>query len=104
MEYNELITQARQTSIEAPDTDTILDGMRHTLHRRQRQRQTLFSAVLILAVGTLLLFEHQPGKQLTAMTLAEQVSAHLDNPPTKQPAPLVGYRNSIYNHNIYTLR
>ena len=104
MEYNELITRARQASVEAPDTDAILGGMRRTLRRRQRQRQTVVSMLLVLAVGSSLLFVHQPEEQLTAMTLAEQVSARLDTPPTNLPAPLVGYRNSIYNRNIYTLR
>lgn len=104
MEYNELIAQARQAATDAPDTDAILGAMRCTLRRRQQRCQALLSAVLVLAVGASLLSVYQPAGRLASTTLAERVSARLDTPPTNLPAPLVGYRNSIYNHNIYTLR
>ena len=101
MEYNELITRAQQAAVDAPDADTILSGMHHTLNRRRRQRQAVLSTVLVLVVGasSLLL---QPRYE-SHITLAEQVSAHIDTPATRTPAPLVGYRHSMYNRQIYTL-
>ena len=101
MEYNELIARAQQATFEAPDTDTILSGMHRTLNRRRRQRQAVLSTILVLVVGASGLFL-QPRYE-SHITLAEQVSAHIDTPPTKTPAPLVGYRHSMYNRQIYTL-
>ena len=101
MEYNELITRAQQAEVDAPDTDTILSGMYRTLNRRRRQRQVVLSMVLVLVVGASSLFL-QPRYE-SHITLAERVSAHIDTPATKTPAPLVGYRHSVYNRQIYTL-
>lgn len=101
MEYNELITKVQQAEVDAPDTDTILTGMRRTLSHRRRQRQVVLSTVLVLVVGASSIFL-QPRYE-NHITLAEQVSAHIDTPPTKTPAPLVGYRHSMYNRQIYTL-
>lgn len=101
MEYNELITKAQQVSVDAPDTDAILTGMRRTLRRRQQQRQALFSTLLVLAVGVAV-FSFQPRYE-SHVTLAELVSSRIDTPPTRTPAPLVGYRHSMYNRQIYTL-
>lgn len=101
MEYNELITKAQQVSVDAPDTDAILTGMHRTLRRRQQQRQALFSTLLVLAVGVAV-FSFQPRYE-SHVTLAELVSSRIDTPPTRTPAPLVGYRHSMYNRQIYTL-
>ena len=101
MEYNELITRAQQAAVDVPDTDTILSGMHRTLNCRRRQRQAVLSAVLVLVVGASGLFL-QPRYE-SHITIAEQVSAHIDTPPTQTPAPLVGYRHSMYNRQIYTL-
>ena len=101
MEYNELITRAQQESVEAPDTDTILTGMHRTLRRRRLQWQSLFSIGILLVVGTSVFFL-QPRYEVSA-TLVEKVSLHIDTPTTKTPAPLVGYRHSLYNRQIYTL-
>lgn len=101
MEYNELITKAQQASVDAPDTDAILSGMHRTLRRRSRQRQMVLSVVLVFAMGTSVFFL-QPHYE-THLTLAERVSAHIDTPATRTPAPLVGYRHSMYNRQIYTL-
>lgn len=101
MEYNELITRAQQAAVDAPDADAILAGVHRTMHRRHRQRQVALSTVLVLGVGTALFFA-QPSYE-RHITLAEHVSAHLDTPTTRTPAPLVGYRHSKYNHQIYTL-
>ena len=101
MEYNELISRVQQVAVDAPDTDTILSGMHRTMNRRRRQRQTVLSSVLVLVMGASGLFL-QPRYE-SHITLAEQVSAHIDTPPTKTPAPLVGYRHSIYYRQIYTL-
>lgn len=101
MEYNELITKAQQAAVDAPDTNAILRGMHRTLHRRRRQQQAVLSTLLVLVVSGSLFFL-QP-RQESRITLAESVSAHIDTPPTRTPAPLVGYRHSIYNRQIYTL-
>lgn len=101
MEYNSIIARAQQTPVEAPDADAILSGMRRTLRRRSRQRQMVLSVVLVLAMGTSV-FILQPRYE-THLTLAECVSAHIDTPATRMPAPLVGYRHSMYNRQIYTL-
>lgn len=101
MEYNELITKAQQAAVDSPDTDAILTGMHRTLRRRRQQWQALLSVVMLLAVGTSVFFL-QPRSE-TRLTLAECVSAHIDTPSTKTPAPLVGYRHSMYNRQIYTL-
>ena len=101
MEYNELITRVQQASVDVPATDAILTGMHRTLRHRRQQRQALLSLVMLLAVGTSVFFM-QPRNE-TRLTLAECVSAHIDTPPTKTPAPLVGYRHSMYNRQIYTL-
>lgn len=37
------------------------------------------------------------------LTLAERVSRTIDTPRNDVPAPLAGYRHSIYNRQIYTL-
>ena len=101
MEYNELITKAQQASVDAPDTNAILSGMRHTLQRRQRHQQVVLSAALVLVVCVSVFFM-QPRYE-SHVTLAEYVSAKIDTPPTRTPAPLVGYRHSMYNRQIYTL-
>ncbi len=101
MEYNELITRAQQVSVDTPDTNAILAGMSRTLRRRRRQRQALLSAMGLLVVGVGLLFL-QPRHE-GHITLAERVSAQIDTPATRTPAPLVGYRHSMYNRQIYTL-
>ena len=101
MEYNELITRVQQASVDSPDTDAILSGMRRTLRRRRQQRQAIFSVVLVFAVGSSVFFL-QPHNEIP-LTLAESVSAHIDTPSTKTPAPIVGYRHSVYNRQIYTL-
>ena len=48
MEYNELITKARQVPVDAPDADAILDGMHRTLRHRRLQRQALLSLALVM--------------------------------------------------------
>ena len=101
MEYNELIARAQRAPVDAPATDDLLAGMRRTLHRRRRQRQALLSAALLLVVCLPALFL-QPHEEYSA-TLVEQVSRRLDTPPTHTPAPILGYRNSMYNRQIYTL-
>lgn len=101
MEYTELITRAQQAPVEVPDTDSILGGMHRTLQRRRRQRQAALSMLLVLAVGASAFFM-QPRYE-TSVTLAEQVSARIDTPPTRIPVPLAGYRHSMYNRQIYTL-
>ena len=101
MEYNELITRVQQASVDVPDTDAILTGMHRTLRHRRQQRQMLLSVAIVLAMGTSLFFL-QPRNE-TRLTLAECVSAHIATPPPKTPAPLVGYRHSMYNRQIYTL-
>ena len=101
MEYNELITKAQQASVDAPGADAILSGMHRTLRRRRQQRQMVLSVVLVFAIGTSVFFL-QPRYE-THLTLAERVSAHIDTPTTRTPAPLVGYRHSMYNRQIYTL-
>lgn len=101
MEYNELITRAQQADVEVPDTDTILSGMHRTLHRRHRQRQVVLSMALVFVAGVSVFFL-QPRYE-SHVTLAESVSAHIDTPSTQTPAPLVGYRHSMYNRQIYTL-
>ena len=101
MEYNELITKARQVPVDAPDADAILDGMHRTLRHRRLQRQALLSLALVLVVATSV-YMLQPQYE-TRLTLAERVSRRIDTPPTNTPAPLVGYRHSISNRNIYTL-
>lgn len=87
--------------VDAPDTDAILTGVHLTLNRRRRQRQALLSTAVVLVTGVSLFFM-QPRYE-NHITLAECVSAHIDTPATRTPAPLVGYRNSMYNHQIYTL-
>lgn len=101
MEYNELIEKVQQTSVDVPDTDAILGGIRHTVRRRRQQRQLVFSLTIILAVGASAYFM-QPRQEKT-ITLAELVSRDINTPPSHEPAPIVGYRNSIHNHQIYTL-
>lgn len=102
MEYNNLITRVQKASVDAPDTDAILGGMRRTLHRRHRQRQVAISLAIVLAVGTAVA-TMQP-RHDRAVTLAELVSLRIDTPPSPEPAPIAGYRNSLYNHQIiYTL-
>jgi len=102
MEYEDLIEQAQQMSIDVPDTDAILSGMHRTMHRRLRQRQSVLSVLLFLGAFTTLFFAQPVGK--SPLTLAERVSAHLDTPSNDTPAPLVGYQHSIRNRQIYTLR
>ena len=103
MEYNELIEQARQATVDAPGTDTIMGGMRRTLRRCRQQRQTFISALLVLAVGASLTIARPSYGHPAAMTLAEQVSARLDSTPDTLPASLAGYRHSNYYRQIYTL-
>ena len=101
MEYNELITKARQAPIDVPDTDVILGGMRRTLRRRQ-QRQTVFGVVMLLGVSAMTLpllsvpAEPEP-------TLAERVSRLFNTPPADIPAPVLGYQHSIHQRQIFTM-
>ena len=102
MEYNELINRMQQASVDAPDAENILAGMRCTVHRRRMQQQVLLSSVLVLAViapAFLLQYGHNEAR----ITLAEQVSLKIDTKSTRTPAPIVGYRHSMYNRQIYTL-
>lgn len=103
MEYNEFITRVRQAQPDSPDTDTILAGMRRTLHRRQQRHRAILSAVFVLAVGSSVLFMQPRYGSSDSPTLAETVSLRIDAPPTNTPAPVAGYRHSIYNRQIYTL-
>ena len=103
MEYNELITRARRLYVSAPDTDVILRGMRHRMKRRQQRRQWVVSMALVVLMGASTAFLLQPTATQPRLTLAESVSRQLDKPRSNMPAPLVGYRNSIRNHQIYTL-
>lgn len=98
MEYNELIERAQRMSVDIPDTDTILSGMRRTLYRRRQQRRIVFSLAIVLVVGTSAYFmQPRSGKTIT---LAEAISATLQSSPNDLPAPLAGYKNSIRNHQI----
>lgn len=101
MEYNELIEKVRHTSVDTPDTDKILNGMRLTVQRR-RQQQLLTAATvcLLFAVTPLIL---PLGNDNSTPTLAETVSATLPSSPNDLPAPLAGYKNSLRNHQIETL-
>ena len=101
MEYNELITKVQQAVVDAPGTDDILSGMRRTLRRRRQQGQAVLSVVILLVAGVSLFFIWPRYEK--HLTLAESVSAHIDTPPTRTPAPIVGYRHSIYNRQINTL-
>lgn len=103
MEYNELIAKAQQAFDEPPATDVLLDGMRRTLHRRRQRRQALLSAVVVLLAVAALLPSLSASQAVPPLTLAEQVSLCLDTPSNHTPAPLAGYRHSIYNRQIYTL-
>ena len=96
MEYNELIEKIQHTSIDVPNTDTILGGMRHTLHRR-RQRKVVLATVFCLTLVCVPLAFSVNG-EASSPTLAEIVSASLPSSPNDLPAPLVGYQNSIRNH------
>lgn len=98
MEYNKLIERVQQMPIEVPDTDSILGGMRSTMHRRRKQRRLVFSLAIVLVVGTSAYFmQPRSGKTIT---LAEAISATLQSSPNDLPAPLAGYKNSIRNHQI----
>lgn len=101
MDYNELITRAQHAAADAPGTDEILTGMHRTMRYRRRQRQAVLSVALVLVAGMSLLLL-KPDYE-SHITLVESVSAHIDTPVTRTPAPLVGYRNSMYNRQIYTL-
>lgn len=103
MEYNELITRVQQAPVEAPDTDALLQGMHHTLQRRQRQRQWAVSMFFVLVMGATIALLPSATPTAHPITLAEQVSRRLDVPRNNAPAPLVGYRHSIRNRQIYTL-
>ncbi len=102
MEYKDLITRVQRAPVDVPDTDAILDGMRRTLRRRRQQRMTVFGVVMLLLGSTMALpllsspAEPEP-------TLAERVSSKLDARPKDIPAPLAGYRHSLYNRQIFTL-
>ncbi len=101
MEYNELIERAQRMSVDIPDTDTILSGMRRTLYRRRQQRRIVFSLAIVLVVGTSAYFMQLRSEK--AITLAETISATLQSSPTDLPAPLAGYKNSIRNHQTTAL-
>lgn len=103
MEYNDLITRVQQASVETPGTDVLLQGVHRTLQHRQKRRQWVVSMVFVLLMGgTVVLSLPTPSKP-RQLTLAERVSRTVDAPRSKMPAPLVGYRNSIHNRQIYTL-
>ena len=102
MEYKDLITRVQRAPVDVPDTDAILDGMRRTLRRRRQQRLTVFGVVMLLLGSTMALpLLSSPAEP--ELTLAERVSRRIDIRPTDTPAPLVGYRNSVHYHQIYTL-
>ena len=103
MEYSELITRVQQASLETPDADALLEGMRNTMHRRRQNRRWLVMALYLIVVGGTIaaLLPTTPAGQ--PMALVEKVSRQLDVPHDKMPAPLAGYRNSIHNRQIYTL-
>lgn len=103
MEYNDLIARVQQASVETPDTDALLNGMHRTLQRRQRRRQWAVSMVFVLLMGGTVMLSLPTPTEPRQLTLAERVSRTVDAPRSKMPAPLVGYRNSIRNRQIYTL-
>lgn len=103
MEYSELITRAQQAPLEAPGTDVVLEGMRNTMHRRRQNRRWLVMALYLLVAGGTIATLLPPTPAGQPVALVEKVSRQLDVPRDKMPAPLVGYRNSIHNRQIYTL-
>jgi hypothetical protein len=103
MEYNELITRAQRASVEPPATDAILGGMRRTLHRRRQRRQAWVTTVVVLLAGAAMALPLLPSQHEPLPTLAERVSSQLDARPNNLPAPLAGYRHSMYKRQIYTL-
>lgn len=101
MEYNELIERVQHTSVDIPDTNAILGGMRRTIHRRRQKKTILAStACLIIAIIPLAL---SINRESPTPTLAEVVSATIQSSSDELPAPLTGYRNSIRNHQTTTL-
>jgi hypothetical protein len=103
MEYNELITRVQQAPVEVPGTEALLQGMHRTLQRRQKQRQWAVSMFFVLVVGATIALLPSATPAARPITLAEQVSRQIDVPRSNTPAPLIGYRNSIHNRQIYTL-
>ena len=101
MEYNKLIEKIQRTPVDIPDTDTILGGMRHTLHRRRHQRTMLTTMACLLLVTVPISLS--VGSASSSPTLAEVVSATLQSSPNDLPAPLAGYKNSIRNHQTKTI-
>ena len=103
MEYNELIAKVQHLPVDVPDSNAILQGVRHKVTRRRRQRQVVASMLVVLVLGgASMLFLPQP-TPARPLTLAERVSRTIDTPRNDVPAPLAGYRHSIYNRQIYTL-
>ena len=103
MEYKELITRAQQTSIDVPDTDALLDGMRRTLRHRRQRNATLVAVACLLLTITPLTLHFTLSSYHPTPTLAESISATLPSCPDDLPAPLAGYRNSIRNHQTSTV-
>lgn len=103
MEYNELITRAKQTSVEVPDTDSLLKGMHETMCRRERRRRWMACASFVIVVSCMFALATSANPTPQPITLAEQVSEQLAIPPRQIPAPIAGYHHSVRNHQIYTL-
>lgn len=101
MEYNKLIEKIQRTPVDIPDTDTILGGMRRTLHRRRQQRTLLTTMACLLLVTVSIRLSVDSAS--SSPTLAEVVSATLQSSPNDLPAPLAGYKNSIRNHQAITI-
>ena len=98
-----MIELARESAPDAPDTGELLSNVRQRLYnRRQRQRLTLAAVLALLLGGAATLPLLVQGEEPT-LTLAERVSARVDTPKSKLPAPIAGYQHSISNRNIMTL-
>lgn len=104
MEYNKMIELVRQSGTDAPDTAAVLSKVQQRLTlRRQRQRLTLTAVLALLLGGTVTLPLLTTQGEVPTLTLAERVSARVDTPKSKLPAPIAGYQHSITNRNIMTL-
>ena len=95
-----MIERLRHMPADVPNTDTILDGMRHTLRRRRMRQAGIATAACILLLAAPLLTPSPSTSQ--GITLAERVSLRSYNPPDKEPTPITGYRQTKYNRQIYT--
>ena len=100
MEYNEMIERLRNTPAEIPDTNTIINGMRHALRRRRMMQTGIVAAACVFLLAFPLLTPSPTPQQ--GITLTERVSLRSDNTPTKEPASITGYRQTKHNRQIYT--